>query len=763
MFLLSDILGDEMSISRAKFNADLSSFSIKNGLFNEVYLSSNVNDYKSLDYTWDSDVIVLATFDSQTLEGGNIGDLGNRLQSMQLRRREIGKSTWTILAAYPIPDTAHLNFSFADYFARGRETKYEYSVTYILKDGTELPYISAAVVSEFYGAIISDGVTTYHVYLDPSITSITRNRQANVVTTLNNKYPYIFFGSNSNYDSGSFSGTIIKKNEDEEDSQDFDASYRYREDMIDWLTNGEPKILKMEDGREWLMSVNGNVDVDNSEHVDKVNISFDFVQIGDYDNSDDLSNNGLSAYNDMEFSTYYSIITNLISTSSSSHLLSVKQGEKYYTKITAYEGYTLTSVSVVMNGVSITDSVYNKETGEITIDKVTNDVSISATSVKIKIDKLALDYSKLLISKNSKKKISLVYSPSDAKITDITWRSSDPDVVVVVNGMIQGMKAGDAIITASVDGIEASCSVNVSSLAEIEGVPISTFREGAAIHMRENSSPVYYIVAKHNYQTDLNGEGRTLIIRKAEYAQTKWNASDVNTYENSTIDKLLVGTFKDSLDSKIAKYLSDYPTKIYYTKGNGRNSVTTLSRAVFLLSAAEYGPTSSGHNVEGEMVPVAKQILSDGCSGNKAMWTRTPATNSKTSAAHVYFNSTDNTFESKLVKCTSMTDPDTGAKLMIHPAMTLADTMKITIDNPIKASSITLNKYSIVIHIGEEFKLNVSYLPLDATYPLTNYGSSNPFVATVNDGTITGVSVGNTTITVSVDNISATCEVRVVE
>lgn len=679
---------------------------------------------------------------------------------MQLRRREVGKKDWTTLTAYPIYDTDHLNFSFVDYFARGRNTRYEYSVNYILKDGTELPYISASVVSEFCGAVISDSEKSYHIFLDPSITSTTRNRQSSIITTLNSKYPYVFFGSNSNYDSATFSGTVIRN--EEGDYWDFDGSYRYREEMKDWLTNGEPKILKMEDGREWLMSINGNIEEDCSEHIDKVKISFDFVQIGDYDNSDDLSSNGLIIYNDMDYSTYYSISLNLVSTNSSSRIVSVKQGDSYTTKISAFEGYILDSVSISMNGIDITSSSYNENTGIVFIQNVTNNIIISVVSAKIKVDKIALNYSKLLISKNDKKKLVLVYSPSNAKVGDITWRSSDPENVVVSNGTIQGLKSGSAVITASLDGLEASCNVNVISLSDSAGLPLSTFREGAAIHMRENSSAIYYIVSKHNYESELNGEGRTLLVRKAEYAQTNWGTS-TNVYNGSKVDKLLLGTFKDSLDSNIAKVLDDYPTTIRYTPGNGENGVTTISKPVFLLSSTEYGPNSNVHNVEGTMIPIAAQLLSNGCVGNKALLTRTPTINKNDYSVIDYFNAEKNTFESKAVKCTDTTDPDTGAAIVIHPALTLPQDIKIIIDNPIKASSVAISKASIVIHVGEEYKLGVTYLPFDVTYPLINYGSANPFIATVSDGTITGVSVGTTSILVSVDNVSMVCEVRVVE
>ena len=760
MFLGLDIFSDSSAVELNKFSATPSSFSLKNALFDEVFLSSDVTRFKSIDYEWDSDVLVFATFDSQNLEAGNIGTLGDKIQSMQLRRREVGKKDWTALTAYTIYDTDHLNFSFVDYFARGRNTKYEYSVNYILKDGTELPYVSASVVSEFCGAVISDSEKSYHIFLDPSITSTTRNRQSSIITTLNSKYPYVFFGSNSNYDSATFSGTVIRN--EEGDYWDFDGSYRYREEMKDWLTNGEPKILKMEDGREWLMSVNGNIEEDCSEHIDKVKISFDFVQIGDYDSSDDLSSNGLILYNDMDYSTYYSVSLNLVSTNSSSHVVSVKQGDSYTTKISAFEGYVLDSVSISMNGIDITNSSYDENTGIVFVQNVTNNIIISVVSAKIKVDKIALNYSKLLISKNDKKKLVLIYSPSNAKVGNITWRSSDPENVIVSNGTIQGLKSGSAVITASLDGFEASCNVNVISLADSAGLPLSTFREGAAIHMRENSSATYYIVSKHNYESELNGEGRTLLVRKAEYAQINWGTS-TNAYNGSKVDELLLGTFKDSLDSNIAKVLDDYPTTIRYTPGNGKNGVTTISKPVFLLSSTEYGPNSNVHNVEGTMVPVATQLLSNGCVGNKALLTRTPAINKNDSSVIDYFNAEKNTFESKAVKCTDTTDPDTGAAIVIHPALTLPQDIKIIIDNPIKASSVAISKTSIVIHVGEEYKLDVTYLPFDVTYPLINYGSANPFIATVSDGTITGVSVGTTSILVSVDNVSMVCEVRVVE
>ena len=43
---------------------------------------------------------------------------------------------------------------------------------------------------------------------------------------------------------------------------------------------------------------------------------------------------------------------------------------------------------------------------------------------------------------------------------------------------------------------------------------LSEISEGEIIKLKENGSLVDFYVAKHNYESGLNGEGRTLLVRK---------------------------------------------------------------------------------------------------------------------------------------------------------------------------------------------------------------------------------------------------------
>ena len=125
--------------------------------------------------------------------------------------------------------------------------------------------------------------------------SVELTRTASIVETLGNKYPYLYFGNEANYYTGDFSGVGIEWNK-EDDSFDVDGGNDYRKALSDWLTNGEAKVLKMSDGREWLIGVNGNVKITCSDHIDKGTLEFSFVEIGDIESEEDMYNNGLSEY-----------------------------------------------------------------------------------------------------------------------------------------------------------------------------------------------------------------------------------------------------------------------------------------------------------------------------------------------------------------------------------------------------------------------------------------------------------------------------------
>ena len=160
---------------------------------------------------------------------------------------------------------------------------------------------------------------------------------------------------------------------------------------------------------------------------------------------------------------------------------------------------------------------------------------------------------------------------------------------------------------------------------------------GSIIKIKENGTLVDFYVAKHDYESGLNGTGRTLVVRKDCFDTRQWHTSNVNAYASSAIDAWLNGTYKAMLDADIRGVLGT--TKFYYTPGNGTTSVTTLQRAVFLLSVTELGKTASYANTEGSALPIASTLQIAYKDGSAVVqWTRSPLTSSTGGADYLDTN-----------------------------------------------------------------------------------------------------------------------------
>lgn len=149
---------------------------------------------------------------------------------------------------------------------------------------------------------------------------------------------------------------------------------------------------------------------------------------------------------------------------------------------------------------------------------------------------------------------------------------------------------------------------------------------GSIIKLKESGTLVEFYVAKHDYENGLNGNGRTLIVRKDCYDMRAFNSSN-NAYANSSLDSWLCNTYLKLLDADIQAAIGT--TKFYYTPGNGNTTVTTLQRAVFQLSLTELGKTASYANTEGSALPIASTLQIAYRNGSAVVqWTRTLYTDS---------------------------------------------------------------------------------------------------------------------------------------
>lgn len=460
IFLGYDFLNNYQTTSITGGDPSVSSIGITNGIYDSAYLSSDTEEFNTPETSWKESTLLFATFDNQDLNGSNF-EYSSELYSIQLRRREIGKP-WILLYEQIIKDANDINFVYKDNFARGSETEYEYALIPILKNGTELPYIKSTIVSDFFGAVIADGLQSYHILLDSAVTETVRNHQMSVVTTLNSKYPYVISCSESNYTHGSFSGTVIKYTGN--DVFDIKHSHWYREDFVNWLTNGEPKILKLEDGREWMVVVSSDISDSRSEHVDKATLQFDFDEVGDFNNSDHMYNNGLTNVTiESVVEDTHTITNNLLYVTTNNNAISIQDGDSYSSKLTPAEDYEISGAIVMLGGVNITTTTYNKKTHEINVPSVTANLTItsSATRIRIPVEEIIFTEKDIFVYVGNSHTLKPTVKPAGADISNLNWSSENEKIATVTNGTVVGVSVGKTKITAYADGKTASISVTV--------------------------------------------------------------------------------------------------------------------------------------------------------------------------------------------------------------------------------------------------------------------------------------------------------------
>ena len=317
--------------------------------------------------------------------------------------------------------------------------------------------------------------------------------------------------------------------------------------------------------------------------------------------------------------------------------------------------------------------------------------------------------------------LSATLSPATIDSPKINWAVSPEGIVslhVLTNAegkstcQVKWNSPGSAIVTASAGGNSASCSFLTTEYY------LSNIPEGKTVLMDEGSNVVEFIVAKHGYESRLNGVGRTLLIRKRYPTLMNWDSS-WSAYAQSDINTWLNGEYLNTFSSAQKEAIGS--TTFYYTPGFtamdfsvGSSKVSTMSKAVFLPSAHEFGGDCEGNDVfgwtknspdykynEGTSFSQAKGILKSMLAADNAaitdgscrVFTRTPYLYSAAYAS-IYNSSDRKDFLSRMVTTLEDTviDGNSGFSVLwghtaafgpnllyycAHPSFTLPETTQI--------------------------------------------------------------------------------------
>lgn len=314
----------------------------------------------------------------------------------------------------------------------------------------------------------------------------------------------------------------------------------------------------------------------------------------------------------------------------------------------------------------------------------------------------------LVINSTETVQLSATVTPSNATDPTYTWSSSNTNVATVsINGLVTAVGNGNARITATAnDGFGASGYSDIS---------VSTW------------TPKMYQLVED--ESDLN-KGDVIVI----YAPGSQRAM-AKTY-NSYMDSVAV-TLRDG-------YIIENSDILELTLGEGASGHTDKyslyceedSTTYYLYNASDYGLKLGSTLAAAGSWDIT--VYNDNTAGIVA--------DNNNEYKTINFNPSNNTF---YTTNGFATDGDVAIYRLVS--------------DPIAVTGITLSEEEITIAPGNTHTLVPTVAPSDATNKTITWESLNEGIATVDNGVVTGVSDGDTTITATtVDgNFIASCTVHV--
>ena len=447
--------------------------------------------------------------------------------------------------------------------------------------------------------------------------------------------------------------------------------------------------------------------------------------------------------------------------------------------------------------------------GNATITVTTEDGGKTATcSVKVHakvyaVTGVSLNKTSLDMVEGDVIVLTATVSPENATNKNVTWSSDDPSVATVEEGKVTAIKTGTAVVTVKTEdgGMTASCSITVSDKKyPVTGVVLDKtsieLTEGDVATLTATVTPEN-ATNKNLIWTCDNSSVATVQDGKVT-AVSKGNAIISVITEDGGKTAICSVTVKEKIYPVVGVSLDK--TSIELTEGD----ITTLAPIINPENATNRNVIWSSSN---PAVAAVKDGQVTAISKGTATITVTTEDGGKTATCSVSVKEKLYPVDGVTLDKTSieLTEGDvTELKATVTPSNASNPNVVWTSDNPSVATvrdgkvtavskgtatitvttedggktatcsvkvnakvypvtGVTLSKTSVELTEGDVTMLVATIAPDNATNKNVTWSSSDPAVATVNDGKVTAVAKGNATITVTTEDggKTATCSVKV--
>lgn len=268
---------------------------LQNGIFNHINVTSDATmPYSSTIPTeWDIYTIMDCNFNGN-INAGNVGFLLEHISSIKVKHRKKGSFDWIALYEIPINTIEDLKFNVQDFFCACSQD-YEIALVPTL-NGIEGNYIINSIFSEFNGVFICDSESIYKFYAGVGYGTSAQVQRMGVFEPLGRKYPIVIANAETNYQTGSITGTVMPPNYENDSVIDRAAIVKTRELLNKFFTNKRAKIIKDWNGNIWLVVLMQDIatNFDNNFGMGMMSINANWLEQGNVDVQEDMYKNALT-------------------------------------------------------------------------------------------------------------------------------------------------------------------------------------------------------------------------------------------------------------------------------------------------------------------------------------------------------------------------------------------------------------------------------------------------------------------------------------
>lgn len=286
---------DAFLYNHVTVSSEITSIELSDGCFDGIYVSSDSdfgidNFPNDSDYWNDNDTIMYTDFSKSCNANKSKIDL-SAIDGLVIKKLDVDnpKAEWQTIYIRPVNKESNMNFEYIDYICR-QNREYKYNIVPIANGIETYMNNEVSVKSKYDGIYITDGHTQYGTILDID-SKHPRKTNTSILEPINSRYPVSVKNGMLNYSTGSVTARFLEL-DNNCDVKDLEYNYYYQEKIMDFLSESYALVFKNYDGFMAIVAIDGEISDDPSDYSPAPKLSFNWTQIGDADDYEQLVDYG---------------------------------------------------------------------------------------------------------------------------------------------------------------------------------------------------------------------------------------------------------------------------------------------------------------------------------------------------------------------------------------------------------------------------------------------------------------------------------------